>query len=99
MEFPYHGSQGGVEQDPLVALLENTREEIFEYYGLLNELKMGATSKAPKIPAALATYQLVKEFGIPLVAGGVMDQPYIWLLQYEIAKQVSDLIAIQEQPK
>lgn len=49
---------------------------------------MGLKVKVPPKPEELIRYEMVNEMKIPLVAGGVMDQPHIWLLQYAIVKDV-----------
>lgn len=38
----------------------------------------------PTPPDAYILYKQTKEMGIPLVAGGLQDQPYIWLEQYAV---------------
>jgi hypothetical protein len=52
---------------------------------------MGVRSKAPEKPGLLATVDLVKMTGMPLVAGGLMDQPHIWLFQFEMAMGIQEL--------
>jgi hypothetical protein len=75
----------------LKEILEKQKLEIEDYYGSINEIKMGVISKMPKKPELLATVDLIKETGLPLVAGGLMDQPHIWLLQLEMVHDVQDL--------
>lgn len=95
MGFPYR-SDGGID-GALVAQLGKDREELIEYFGELNELKFGARSKVPKKPDLLATYEIVTELNMPVVAGGLMDQPYIWLLQYEIVSNEVKLQKIRDE--
>jgi len=38
----------------------------------------------PEKPEALILYEQTKELGIPLVEGGVVDQPHIWMEQYAV---------------
>ena len=35
-------------------------------------------------PEALILYEQVTSFGLPLVSGGIMDQPHIWLQEYYV---------------
>lgn len=74
--------------------LEN---EILEYHGYLNEKKAGLIQNIPvQEPVEMIRYKQVRAMGIPLVEGGVMDQPHIWLLQYAVCKNMEDLFAALE---
>ena len=42
-------------------------------------------------PEALIIYETCEDLGIPRVAGGYEDQPYIWLLEWSIVKNRSIL--------
>ena len=52
---------------------------------------MGVRTRAPLKPKILAAVEMVERFGLPLVAGGLMDQPHIWLLQMDLVNGVRDL--------
>jgi hypothetical protein len=41
----------------------------------------------PEKPDALRLYDQCKSTGLPLVAGGLLDQPHIWLMEYEACDQ------------
>lgn len=71
--------------------LEALREEIRDYYGALNEIKAGLHPTIPEKPTALRLYEQCKEMGISLVAGGLLDQPHIWLREYAICLQETQL--------
>lgn len=58
-------------------ILDEIEEQIQEYYGLLNELKMGARSTRPVKPDILVLYETLNTLNLPLVSGSYMDQPYI----------------------
>jgi hypothetical protein len=45
----------------------------------------------PAKPAALRKYELVKSTGLHLVSGGLLDQPHIWLMQWEVVDSVTKL--------
>ena len=68
----------------LRGILEKLTDEIDEYFGALNELKLGIRkiSQVPPPPYIFLLYMQTKEMGVPLVEGGLQDQPYIWLDQY-----------------
>jgi hypothetical protein len=72
--------------------LDNIRLEIQEYYGAINELKAHATSKVPMKPGYLEAYEMIKEMRIPLVTGGLIDQPHLWLLEYQTIDQTVKLM-------
>lgn len=60
--------------------LMKLREELQEYFGQLNEIAMGLhPKKIAEIPEAFVRYRQRKDFGIPYVDGGLLDQPYIWV--------------------
>lgn len=66
----------GVELSERLEVLESS---LREYFGALNELKMGLNVKIPPKPRSLVLYEQCQDLGLPLVDGGVMSQPYIWL--------------------
>lgn len=69
-------------------MLEELREEIRNYYGALNERAMGLKPSGNfEKPEALVRYEQCKDMGIPLIQGGVMDQPHIWLKEWAICAQ------------
>ncbi len=37
-------------------------------------------------PGELTLFEQVREMGIPLVAGGLMDQPHIWVMVYGVIR-------------
>lgn len=71
--------------------LEDLRKELENYYGSLNEVKMGLTTKVPEPPEALVRWRQCQLTGLPLVAGGLMDQPHIWLMELSVVLEVSTL--------
>jgi hypothetical protein len=72
--------------------LEQLRNEIRDYYGALNEIEMGLKpAKIPEKPEALVLYEQCQAFGIPLVQGGVRDQPHLWLMEYAVCAQEREL--------
>jgi hypothetical protein len=73
-------------------ILEETQNEIQEYYGLLNELRMGASSKVPQKPDILTLYENLNSSGLPLWSGGYMDQPYITSEMLQTTKTVVDMM-------
>jgi hypothetical protein len=82
-------SRGGIE---VGEILDELGIELDEYYGTLNEIRMGALSTPPKPkPVPLQLYEMTKELGVPLVDGGVLDQPHIWLLMVGTIRQRESL--------
>lgn len=76
--------------------LERLETALRDYYGALNEIKMGLRSNIPDKPEALVFYERCRVLGLPLVAGGVLDQPYIWLQELAIVIEQVDLFTILE---
>jgi hypothetical protein len=54
--------------------------------GQQNEIAAGAASPKPEDriqkPEPLIRYEMAKSLGVPYVAGGLMDQPYIWMQEH-----------------
>lgn len=65
----------------LAEKIDALREAMHEYFGALNEIKMGLTAKVPERPMAYDLYIKTKKLGIPLVSGGLIDQPHIWMME------------------
>lgn len=58
-------------------------------------------------PEALERYQMSKSLGVPYVAGGLLDQPWIWVQEHGVietflqewdAVEKSQVQAIKQQP-
>lgn len=71
----------------LGGILKDLEAELDNYYGSLNEIRLGVSHEVPQKPTALIYYEQTKELGVPLVEGGLVDQPHIWLQQYAICMQ------------
>lgn len=73
----------------LAEYLEWLRTDLDDYYGALAEMAIQVhNERAYHKPLALIRYEQCKSMGIPLIAGGVRDQPYIWLLEWAVVEQV-----------
>ena len=93
------GPIGGIESDSgetvtltgdeLVEIeLDKLRNEIRNYLGVLNEMLMGLKPDATiEKPEALVLYDKCKSMNLPLMAGGLMDQPHVWLLEFGVCEQ------------
>lgn len=54
----------------------------------MNEIKAGVKpDKPPEKPVAYILYEQCKELNLPLLEGGIMDQPHIWLMQWAVCMQ------------
>ena len=71
--------------------LETLRDEVRNYFGVLNEIRAGLNPKVPDKPVALRLFEQCREMGIPLISGGLVDQPHIWLREYAICLQETQL--------
>lgn len=74
-------------------ILEKQTEQINDYFGSINELRAGVIpiEKVPNKPGILAAVELIESTGLPLWAGGLMDQPHIFLMQQEMVLGLKDL--------
>ena len=82
--------------------LETLRQTLYEYYGAINEIEAGIFDKKqsmPEKPEALIYTEQMIELGIPLVHGGVLDQPYIFMQEYKICIEVKRLFERLNQQK
>lgn len=90
------GSRGG--GSTLAQKLNELREALGDYYGTLNELQLGLNVPVPEKPEAMIYYEQMEALGIPLVDGGVLDQPYIFMQEYKIVadfKKQQELIRLK----
>jgi hypothetical protein len=69
--------------------VEKIRNDVEQFYGELNELRMGARGTPPVKPDILVLYETLKESGLPIVAGGYVDQPFLTTLYLEAAGEMA----------
>jgi len=50
----------------------------------------------PPMPKPLVVYERCKKLGLPLVSGGVLDQPYVWLQQIAVIDEQEMLFRLLE---
>ncbi|MCX6064853.1 MAG: hypothetical protein NT121_03750 [Chloroflexi bacterium] len=67
--------------------------ELEEYYGALAELKAGLNVPIPEQPEILQYVEMCEENNIPLIAGGLLDQPHIFLIEANIARAKREMFA------
>jgi hypothetical protein len=73
----------------LVEGLELLRSTLYEYYGTLNEIAKGLKPAVIiEKPEALVLYEQIKSTGVLLCAGGLLDQPYIFMMEYAVCSEV-----------
>ena len=78
-------------------ILDETRDEVREYFGTMNEVKLGARGRVPPKPDKLRVYETVKDSGLPILSGGFMDQPYLWTEIFEVIRQEVTLQQVLEE--
>ncbi len=67
--------------------MEELRSELWDYYGQQNEIRAGVKPKPEEYiprPEALRRYDMAKSLGVPYVAGGLEDQPYLWMQEHGV---------------
>jgi hypothetical protein len=71
------------------------RKEVENYFGKIAEVKAGAASpkSIPDKPEELILYEQTRTLGVPLFAGGVVDQPHIWMQVYKV---IDDTVKVFE---
>jgi hypothetical protein len=77
-------------------ILDKLQEDITEYYGQKNEIKVGVRTIPPQKPDILVVYDTCRTQRLPLLAGGLMDQPHFWLMQYEVIEQTIERLRSQK---
>lgn len=77
--------------------LDSLQKDIENYYGALNQLAARINVEVPPIPDALAQYKQCVQQGIPLVDGGLIDQPYIWLKEYALCEHLTQIFEAMRQ--
>lgn len=77
--------------------LKTLRTELEDHLGSINELKNGLRKDVLPKPETLRRYELVKSTGLPLIAGGLLDQPHIWIMQWEVIEAVLEIFKAQEE--
>lgn len=75
--------------------LDGLRAALREYFGAINEVKEGLHVEPERLvkPDALVAFETCQNLGIPIVGGGLLDQPHIWLMEYIICQQETELFA------
>jgi hypothetical protein len=65
--------------------------ELEEYYGVFAELKAGLSVSIPETPEILLYLEMCESNKIPLMAGGLLDQPHIFLIEANIARSKREM--------
>ena len=85
------GTGGG---SNLRGVLYDLQVRLSDYLGMLNQIRAGLKVKVedqvPK-PPELEKYEQMRVTGLPLVAGGLQDQPHIWLQMVGVISKTLEL--------
>jgi hypothetical protein len=79
--------------------LQELEAEILNYFGVLQEAAMvsdvapGTNVEVPELPEAVVYYLMMQATGLPLVEGGLINQPHIFLEEINV---VSSTYQLQE---
>lgn len=71
----------------LAGKLKELEDALDEYYGAIAMQQEGMNVPIPEKPDALKLLEQCEVFGIPLVAGGLMSQPHVWLLEVGVIRR------------
>lgn len=70
------------------------------YFGAINDAKQSKDFnikvEIPEMPDALAYLRQIETFKTPLMSGGMMAQPHIFLMEYAICVRVERLYQLAE---
>lgn len=72
--------------------LDQLRIDLFEYHGQLADWRDGLSKDLPLPPEALVLWRQCRATGMPLAAGGLMDQPHIWLMELAVVLDFETII-------
>jgi hypothetical protein len=79
----------------LVEGLELLRSTLYEFYGTLNEIAKGLKPAViVEKPEALVLYEQIKSTGVLLCAGGLLEQPYIFMMEYAVCSEVDTVFTV-----
>jgi len=71
------------------------RSTLYEFYGTLNEIAKGLKpSVIVEKPEALVLYEQIKSTGVLLCAGGLLEQPYIFMMEYAVCSEVDTIFTV-----
>jgi hypothetical protein len=81
--------------------LEELESALMDYFGAINEAQQSTDFnikvEIPEMPDALAYLRQIEHFGTPLVSGGMMAQPHIFLMEYAICVRVERMFKLAAQ--
>ncbi|NLF50333.1 MAG: hypothetical protein GX577_04290 [Leptolinea sp.] len=70
------------------------RSTLYEFYGTLNEIAKGLKPEVViEKPEALVLYEQIKSTGVLLCAGGLLEQPWIFMMEYAVCSEVDAVFA------
>jgi len=72
----------------LARALSDLTDALGDYYGQLNEVRLGLSDQLPSKPEAMVLHDQMQEFGIPIVDGGLLDQPFIFMMEYHTVRNM-----------
>lgn len=75
----------------LAGKLKELEIALDEYYGAIAMQSEGMNVHIPDKPEALKLLEQCEVFGIPLVAGGLMSQPHIWLREVGVIRNQREI--------
>lgn len=58
---------------------------------MVSEVAPGSTLEIPELPEAVIYYLKMKATGLPLVSGGLINQPHIFLEELKVVSEAYEL--------
>jgi len=80
--------------------LDKLRTTLYNFYGYLNEITEGVKpTEVVEKPEALVLYEQIKSTGLFLYAGGLLEQPYIFMMEYAVCSEVTSVFDAMRKKK
>jgi hypothetical protein len=73
--------------------LEELAQAVEDFEGALNQQAMKLPVEIPEKPEAMILDEQIRSSGLPLMSGGIMDQPYITMKEIQTVRNVRELYA------
>jgi len=75
-------------------ILEDLQTRLDSYFGMLTQMSFGLKIRPDEVvekPLELKKYQQMEATGLPMWAGGLQDQPHIWLEMMGVIRHMIEI--------
>lgn len=78
----------------LAQKLDALARAVEDFEGALNQKAMNLPVEIPEKPEAMILDEQIRSSGLPLLPGGVMDQPWITMKEIQTVRNMRELYAV-----